>query len=217
MKKIASFIIAMTMLMALALPAFAADTHNAYIGIADSDWNPSSFSTEPSDCVITGDGQYVVETNAFAGASGLIVFVVDIVGLVNDCPDATAVVDSIEVDGKAVEFDASKVAVGNLEENGNLRIEFYNEFGPTSADPALDNEFFFIDDTVKITFTVSGIDGAAAPVEGNATEDNTAAPVEENNTASSNEDTTSAPSTGLAIAIVPAVVALAAAVVSKKR
>lgn len=217
MKKIVSIILALTMVMALAVPAFAAESHNAYIGLAASGWSPSSFSTDPSDCVVTGDGQYVLETSAFAGTNGLIVFVIDIVGLHADCPDATVVVDSIEADGETVEFDASKVAVGDLEENGNLRVEFYNEYGPTIADPALDKDAFSITDTVKITFTVSGIDAEAAtdsePAEIVPVDDNTTT-----ETTESNNDTASEPAnTGIVLAVLPMAIAAAAVVVSKKR
>ena len=39
MKKVLAIIVALTMVMAMAIPAFAADSYMAYIGFADSSWS----------------------------------------------------------------------------------------------------------------------------------------------------------------------------------
>lgn len=228
MKKIVSIILALAMVMALAAPAFAADEYTATLGFADGSWSKQIW--DDATVTITGDGQYSIETDLAAGASGIQVFVIDLKGLNAAVPEATVVLDSIEVDGAPVEFDASKILYGDLEGNGNLRIEIYNEFGAgTASNSPLTAAAFSVGSTLKVTFTVSGTgvaaapaDDAAAPVEDGTAADNNA--VEPETTTSSNEDTTAAPApattapkTGLALAVVPMVIAAAAAAVSKKR
>ncbi len=63
-------------------------------------------------------------------------------------------VTSITQDGEEMEFDASKVAVGDTEENGNLRIEFYNMYGPTAEDYAADPEYICFSEELAISFEI---------------------------------------------------------------
>lgn len=216
MKKILSIVLALTMVLALAVPAFAADEYTAFVMFTTSSWNPSAMSAADHNSVtITGDGTYTIETDQLAGATDALVFCVDIIGLHADHPDATAVLDSIEVDGEAVEFNADAIIYGDIEENGNLRIEIRNEYGAT-VDAAIAGYAFSIDSTLKVTFTVSGLDEADASTdvaEDDAAVEEPADNVEETETA---PEATS-PSTGISLAVVPAIIAMAAVVVSKKR
>ncbi|WP_297094485.1 hypothetical protein [uncultured Draconibacterium sp.] len=69
-----------------------------------------------------------------------------------------------EPEGTEVAFDNSKLVIGDLEGNGNLRLELFNEYGSTKADPPLDAASIVFDNRMEITFTISGvsfIDGAA--------------------------------------------------------
>ncbi len=63
----------------------------------------------------------------------------------------------MEADGEEVAVDASKVVTGDIEENGNFRIELFNVYGDTAADSPIDSEGFTFKDTVSVTFTLSGI------------------------------------------------------------
>jgi len=55
-----------------------------------------------------------------------------------------------------INFDNSKIVTGDLEGNGNFRIEIYNEYGSTVSDPPVNpNDFVF--DNLTVTFTLSGI------------------------------------------------------------
>ncbi len=60
-------------------------------------------------------------------------------------------------EGTEVPFDNSKIVTGDLEGNGNLRLELYNDFGSTKADPPLDATSVVFDNRIEITFTLSGI------------------------------------------------------------
>ena len=80
MKKIVSIILALTMVMALAVPAFAADEYTAFIMFATSSWYPSAMEAADHNSVtITGDGTYTIETDQLAGSSDALVFCIDIV------------------------------------------------------------------------------------------------------------------------------------------
>ncbi|MCV9385109.1 hypothetical protein [Reichenbachiella ulvae] len=66
--------------------------------------------------------------------------------------------------GTEVAFDNSKLVIGDLEGNGNLRLEIYNEFGSTISDPGLNTGDLSFASSIEVTFTLSGItlnDGAA--------------------------------------------------------
>ena len=58
-----------------------------------------------------------------------------------------------------VEADVTKLAVGDLEGNGRLRIEIYNEYGSTSGNPALDLASISFEKQMVADFTLSGING----------------------------------------------------------
>lgn len=64
-----------------------------------------------------------------------------------------------------IPVDNSKIDVGDLEDNGNLRIEIYNEFGSTKNDPSVDKSKFTFASYMSVTFTIKGItvnNGASA-------------------------------------------------------
>ncbi|MCH5192662.1 MAG: hypothetical protein J1F11_01785 [Oscillospiraceae bacterium] len=184
---------------AMAVNVFAADEYTAKLGFADMSWAAQDWDTSVT---VTGDGQYTLESTTVAGAADFGVFVVDIEGMYAGAPDATAVLDSIEVDGAALSFDASKIVYGDIEEKGNFRIEIYNQYGSTLDNSPVDNSTA-ISSSLKITFTVSGLSGGAAE----------AAP------AADSGATTSAKTGNAAVASIAAVMAVAgaAAVASRKR
>lgn len=63
--------------------------------------------------------------------------VVDVVGIRNYFPAFAADLLSVTCDGNNVPFDASKLITGDIEGNGNYRIELHNIWGAgTAADPA---------------------------------------------------------------------------------
>ncbi|WP_197276739.1 hypothetical protein [Mangrovimonas sp. ST2L15] len=54
-------------------------------------------------------------------------------------------------------FDNSKLVIGDIEENGNLRLELYNEYGATVNDPGLNPSDVAFQNQIEVTFTLSGI------------------------------------------------------------
>ncbi len=147
---------------------------------------------------------------------------------------------------KEFAIDQSKIKVGDIESKGNLRIEIYNSFGPTTVSEAYDASVspldpstfgFLAEDQFTITFTISGLNGAEAADEDVAAddaadEDVDEAPADEAVEAPADEapvagdvdaavdSTKGSPDTGVAdVAAVAglAIVAAGAVLVSKKR
>ena len=194
---------------AMAVNVFAADSYNAKLGFADTAWAVQDWD---SLVEVTGDGQYTLESTAVAGASDFGVFVIDIEQMFAGAPEATAVLDKVEVDGSEISFDAGKIIYGDIEEKGNYRIEIYNQYGDTKNDSPV-NQATSIGSSLKITFTVSGLGGGeAAPAETEAPVAADEAPAADNSTQSAATGHTSA-----AVMLSVMAVAGAAAAVSKKR
>lgn len=189
---------------AMAVNVFAADSYNAKLGFADTVWAVQDWD---SLVEVTGDGQYTLESTAVAGASDFGVFVIDIEQMFAGAPEATAVLDKIEIDGSEISFDAAKIIYGDIEEKGNYRIEIYNQYGDTKNDSPV-NQATAIDSSMKLTFTVSGLGGGEteAPVPAETE------PAADNSTQSAATGNTSA-----AVMLSVMAVAGAAAAVSKKR
>lgn len=62
--------------------------------------------------------------------------------------------------------DCSKLVIGDLESNGRVRIELYNEYGSSKADPAIDPALINFEKEMVIDFTLTGVTGNLK--EGNA-------------------------------------------------
>lgn len=56
-------------------------------------------------------------------------------------------------------IDNSKILYGDIENNGRLRIEIFNAFGSTSANPPMDMSRLSFDKSMFVTFRLEGIDG----------------------------------------------------------
>lgn len=76
-----------------------------------------------------------VHTFTYNGScNGAMVFTLDLVGLHEKNPDAIVAIKEIRCDGKPIEFDGNKMFYGDIEGNGNYRIEFFNIWGKGSVD-----------------------------------------------------------------------------------
>lgn len=73
------------------------------------------------------EGQHTVR---YEGAvNGAMVTLVDFVGLKQKFPNAFARIDEIKLDGQAIKFNANNFCYGDIENNGNYRIEMFNIWG----------------------------------------------------------------------------------------
>lgn len=132
------------------------------------------------------------------------------------------VITATSTDGTTTDIavDESKLYYGDIEGNGKIRLEIYNAYGETSKDAPIDPAGFSFDDTLSVTFTISGTGmGDAAASDDNAADVATVdAEAPADNAAAS--DGKGSPDTGVeGIAVVAGVAALAAGavIVSKKR
>lgn len=213
-KIIATVAAAAVSLSAMAVNVFAADSYNAKLGFADTAWAVQDWD---SLVEVTGDGQYTLESTAVAGASDFGVFVIDIEQMFADAPEATAVLDKVEVDGSEISFDAAKIIYGDIEEKGNYRIEIYNQYGDTKNDSPV-NQATAIGSSLKITFTVSGLGGGeAAPAETEAAAEEAPVPAETAPAADSNTQSATTGNTSAAVMISVMAAAGIAAAASRKR
>ena len=151
----------------------ARGSYRAGLEYADASWDPSywsGFDGNSNDCLVMGDGAYRVKFDTNALAEGAVVFCVDIDGLGADLVDPTLVkVEElkIQLDPKVavyadVDVDNSTIWWGNKEDNGtDVRIEFYNEYGPTNAAGAGDpfGSVVFGQGTTTAQLKITGIDG----------------------------------------------------------
>ncbi len=181
-----------------------------------------------------------------ATATGVTVFCVDIDGLANalgcgkdaegyDALETAAdkmafaqatglsisnvVITATNSDGSTTDIavDESKLFYGDIEGNGKIRLEIYNAYGDTSKDAPIGTDWSF-DDSLSVTFTISGTG------MGNAAADDTASDATSTADAGVADTNTGAdkgsPDTGVeGIAAVAGVAVLAAGavLVSKKR
>lgn len=215
-KKIASCMAASAVVVSACAISASAESFNAKLGFADMSWSHQDWES----CVeVTGDGTYTIDSTLVAGAEDFGVFVIDLEGMYAANPEAVATLDKIVVDGNELSFDADKIMYGDIEEKGNFRIDIYNQYSDTKDNPGV-NQATTVSDSMSITFTVTGLGGAAAAEEeadAPAAEETPA--VEETTAAPAADSTTSAAQTGnTAVAALAAVMALAgAAVVASKK
>lgn len=140
----------------------------AYVVFADGSWSTQQWDPGNSgDCVVTGDGTYTVSVHGVA--KGLAVFCVDLVGLGTqlgaNLTNVKAYVNSIYVDqNKDVRYTSTGVEILNtnliakdIENNGNLRMEIYNEYGGTKANPVIPSASVLFSEQLAVTFTLSGL------------------------------------------------------------
>ena len=102
----------------------------------------------------------------YGAVNGAMVTLLDFVGLKQRFPNAFVRIDDIKLDGQSMKFDANKFFYGDIEDNGNFRVEMFNIWGKGSADgnvvasPFSDqtnvgsDAAFTFAESVEITFTV---------------------------------------------------------------
>ncbi len=187
----------------------AADSYEAFLMFTDNNWGYSNWDSSLASTTVTGDGTYTVTLNAsdvndesetgYTATTGVLVFCVDIVGINLD-DDGTTILEntttlddiSISMDGTEVDVDTSCLITGDIEENGNFRIEIRNEYGDTKSAPAIDENLSW-SETLSVTFTISntGMESSDAEETSEATtEEESEAAAEESTDDAAADDTT---------------------------
>ena len=158
---------------------YAAD--KVYSGIAvnllavGTDWGGTWGSTLDMLMPENLEGTHTVK---YEGAvNGAMVTLIDFVGLCKRFPNAFARIDEIKLDGKSIKFNANNFCYGDIENNGNFRIEMFNIWGKGASngniiaspfsnlkDVGGDPAFTFAE-SCEITFTIKlqGPEGTYTP------------------------------------------------------
>ena len=157
LKRFAAALTAVFTVASLSVSVFA-EKYSARLGFADADWTALDWETCTT---VTGDGTYTIKSDLVAGADDFGVMIIEIEDMYAKAPKATAVLDKIEIDGEELEFDPSKIVYGNVGRDGNYVIEIFSAYGSTVADPGVE-QATAINSSLRLTFTVSGLDSASA-------------------------------------------------------
>lgn len=178
------------------------DENRAYLMFTDKDWKWMNFDTKVSggvgqDALIQGNATYTVSIrkedfeysgnsessgNAENPANGALVFAVNIKGICRtkkfDASKMAISYVSVKCDGKEIKTDLSKMYEGDIDGNGDYRLEIRNEFGYGDGDFATKDEFdetnpdFTFKESLSVTFTVTGIREGETPEDAFQKEDN---------------------------------------------
>lgn len=140
-----------------------------------SDWQGSWGTTLASLSPDELNGQHTV---TYSGAmTNAMVSTLDFKGLKTRYPNAFVRIDDIKCDGQSIKFDENKMPMGDIEGNGNYRIELFNIYGKNSSNGnVIESPFsnltnvanepaFSFSSSCEITFTISttGIEGTYKP------------------------------------------------------
>lgn len=142
------------------------DVKNGYVAKLTA-WGDGG-SWDGASTVVSGGskavGQYTVKLETTEARTNGKVYVLDLEGFAAKYPKALVRIDAIKADGQDLKFDANKFHYGDIEDNGNYRIELFNIWGSGTAqnspfrasggpgeagEPAL-----AFNKTLEVTFTV---------------------------------------------------------------
>lgn len=100
------------------------------VSFCDYDGQNSWPTTVKSEALEAGSTYTIAIEEPMAAGN---VVVLDFKGLRKEYPYAFIQLDKITLDGKAISFDANKMKYGDIENNGNYRIEIFNCWGSGTA------------------------------------------------------------------------------------
>ena len=143
-------------------------TCNAFMCFADGTWATQNWGFNEDgngSCVINGDGTYTMSLKG--SGSGLGVFAIDFIGLsaAVGAENINVKIDKCVMDdwGTSLEFDNAKLVVGDIENNGNVRADIYNQWdGSNTGSPetcGVDINAINFSKRIGVTFEVTGTDG----------------------------------------------------------
>ena len=144
------------------------------------------------------DCQTGKDKQAFAEAAGI---------SVSDVVITTTSADGTVTD---VPVNQDNIIFGDIEANGKIRIEIFNAYGDTVNAPAVDVADINFDESIAVTFTISGVGEAAADDAADAVVDTTAPTTGDKQSPDTGVE-------GVAAVAGAAVLAAGAMLVSKKR
>lgn len=162
-------VMALSAVVAVNPSVVKADDIVADFSLADADWSLQVWgaaddgSQAAASTVITGAGSYSMTIDTTAGAEGAAVFVIDIPFTKDALTAQNYAVSELKltVDGTELALDTTKIVYGDIEEKGNLRIELFNQWGPTALSEKYDASVSPFDpatlksnQSIKVDFTL---------------------------------------------------------------
>lgn len=96
-----------------------------YGGDCEDGWSSATLKVPGAD----PEGTYTLTFKTGNAREGGIVYLLEIEGFAAAYPNSIVTINQIKADGQAVKFDANKFFYGNLEGDGNYRVELYNIWG----------------------------------------------------------------------------------------
>lgn len=120
-----------------------------------ADWNGSWGSEVASLMPAELDGVHTFTYNG--SCNGAMVFTLDFVGLRAAYPNAIVTIKDMRCDGVSIKFDPNRFFYGDIENNGNYRVELFNIWGKGSKDGKVESPFSntFADKDENFKFTSS--------------------------------------------------------------
>ena len=91
-------------------------------------WGSIVDNIKPSE--LNGEHSFIYE----GSCASAMVFTLDFQGLLTRYPNAIVAIKDLKCDGNSIKFDGNKFFYGDIENNGNYRIELFNIWGKGSAD-----------------------------------------------------------------------------------
>lgn len=144
-------------------------------GDAPDGWNSAEITIPGGEA---GLGQHTITFNAQGARTNGQVYILDLVGYATAYPNALVRIDAMKADGKEVKFDAGKFFYGDIEDNGNYRIEIANIWGCGSngnnglkdtpfhegGGETTDETALAFNSTFEVTFTIASITSNGAGI-----------------------------------------------------
>ena len=135
----------------------------AYMVFADGTWATQNWGYNDNgnaSCIVNGDGVYTMIIDG--EGSGLGIFAIDVLGLSTACGGAdgiTAKIIKLEADvaKSGIKVNTGNLIFGDIEGNGRLRLELYNEWGESKANPVIDINKLVCNKNLAVTFKLGGI------------------------------------------------------------
>lgn len=144
-------------------------------GDASDAWNSAEITIPGGEA---GLGQHTITFNAQGARTNGQIYILELVGYATAYPNALVHIDAMKADGKEVKFDAGKFFYGDIENNGNYRIEIANIWGCGSngnnglkdtpfhegGGETTDETALAFNSTFEVTFTIVSITSNGAGI-----------------------------------------------------
>lgn len=115
------------------------DGFTADLTTCDSNWN-SSWPDASIPLTIKGVMPLQFSVSVEGSRANGMINLVEVQRIMQSFPGTQLTLQRVAVDGIEVPFDASKILYGDLEGNGNYRIELYNTYGASRGNAAFEGE-----------------------------------------------------------------------------